>query len=274
MGGERLKFAKIFGTMIGLAMMLTVIGGCATSNQATVAPPPQVMELNVSAALGLKEVLLDIQKNYAALQPNVKIVYNFAAAGALQAQIEQGAPADVFLSAAVKQMDELQKKNLIKSETRKNLVGNQLVLVVPRDSTLNLKDFKDLTLPGVQHFGLGAPETVPAGEYGVEVLKSLGVWEAVKGKAVLGKDVRTLLVYAETGNAEASIVFSTVAATSDKIRLVATAPPGSHRPIIFPGVVLSGSKQPKAAEEFLNYLASPEGMKVFEKYGFNPLTKQ
>ena len=163
------------------------------------------------------------------------------------------------------------KKNLIKTETRKNLVGNQLVLVAPKDSTLNLKDFKDLTQPGVQHFGLGAPETVPAGEYGIDVLKSLGIWETVKNKAVLGKDVRTLLAYAETGNVEASIVFSTVAATSDKVKIVAAAPPGSHKPIIFPGTVLTASKQAKAAEDYLNYLASPEGMKVFVKYGFTPL---
>ena len=259
--------------LIALSACLMLIVGCAAS-QST--PPPAALgpiEINVSAALGLREALLDIEKDYAKQNPNVKIVYNFAAAGALQAQIEQGAPADIFLSAAVKQMDALQKKNLLVASTRKNLLGNQLVLVVPLDSALPIKDFKDLTRPEVQHFGLGAPETVPAGEYGIEVLKSLGVWEAVKSKAVLGKDVRTLLVYAETGNAEASIVFSTVAATSKKVKVVAVAPPGSHQPIIFLGSVLANAKQPKAATEFFNYLASPNGLKAFEKYGFTPLNK-
>ena len=258
---------------VGIILLLLLATGCGPSQSA--APTPSAatpnIELNVSAALGLKEALTEIQKEYAIVRPNVKIVYNYAAAGALQAQIEQGAPADVFLSAATRQMDELQKKSLIKTETRKNLVGNQLVLVAAKNSTLNLKDFKDLTQPGVQHFGLGAPETVPAGEYGIDVLKSLGIWETVKNKAVLGKDVRTLLAYAETGNAEASIVFSTVAATSDKVKIVAAAPAGSHKPIIFPGTVLAASKQSKAAEEYLNYLAGPEGMKVFVKYGFTPL---
>ena len=269
-----IKQARVW--MVGIVLFFGVIlgSGCLGPVATKVPSAAETLEINVSAALGLKEALLDIQKNYEAAHPNVKIVYNLAAAGALQAQIEQGAPADVFISAAVKQMDELQKKNLIKTETRKNLVGNQLVLVVPQGSTLKLKDFKDLAQPVVQHFGLGAPETVPAGVYGIEVLKSLGVWDAVKAKAVLGKDVRTLLVYAETGNAEASIVFSTVAATSNKVKVVAAAPPGSHSPIIFPGAVLANSKQLKAAEAFLNYLSSPEGMKVFEKYGFNPLTKQ
>lgn len=271
-----MNLLKPLTSLVALATSVLLVAGCAPSAPSApkVEPPQaQAAEINISAALGLKEVLLDIQKNYAILHPNVKLVYNFAAAGALQAQIEQGAPADVFLSAAVKQMDELQKKNLIKTETRKNLVGNQLVLVVPLNSKLAVKEFKDLTLPEVQHFGLGAPETVPAGEYGIEVLKSLGIWEDVKAKAVLGKDVRTLMAYAETGNAEASIIFSTVAATSDKVKVVATAPPGSHRPIIFPGVVLAASKEPQAATEFLNYLSGPEGMKVFVKYGFNPLTK-
>ena len=171
-------------------------------------------------------------------------------------------------------MNELQKKNLLAAGTRKNLVGNQLVLIVPKDSKLNLQSFQDLNKDTVQKFGLGAPETVPAGQYGQEVLKHLGIWDAVKGKAVLGKDVRTLVAYAETGNVEASIVFSTVAAISEKVKVAAIAPPGSHQPIIFPGAVLAGAKQPKAAEGFLNYLVSPEGMKVFKKYGFTPLDAQ
>ena len=253
--------------------LLFVIPGCGGS-QPSRQEAAKPLEIMVSAALGLKEVLLDIQKDYAVKQPNVKIVYNLAAAGALQSQIEQGAPADIFISAAEKQMNELQKKNLLVAGTRKNLVGNQLVLIVPKDSKLNLQSFQDLTQGTVQKFGLGAPETVPAGQYGQEVLKYLGIWDAVKGKAVLGKDVRTLVAYAETGNVEASIVFSTVAATSEKVKIAAVAPPGSHQPIIFPGAVLAGAKQPKAAEDFLNYLVSPEGMKVFKKYGFTPLEAQ
>jgi molybdate transport system substrate-binding protein len=261
------------GCLLVLVFCLVLAAGCSSSKLAPTPTAAGPVEINVSAALGLKEALLDIEKDYAKQNPNVKIVYNFAAAGALQAQIEQGSPTDIFLSAAVKQMDALQQKNLLVNSTRKNLLGNQLVLVVPLDSTLPIKDFKDLAKPEVKHFGLGAPETVPAGEYGIEVLKSLGVWEAVKPKAVLGKDVRTLLVYAETGNAEASIVFSTIAATSKKVKIVAAAPSGSHQPIIFPGAVLANAKQPKAATEFFNYLASPNGMKVFEKYGFTPLNK-
>lgn len=252
-------------------MILAMVGGCASS-RTNPTSSPQAVELNVSAALGLKEALLDIKKEYEAKRPEIKIIYNLAAAGVLQSQIEQGAPADVFISAAEKQIDDLQKKNMILPATRKKLVGNQLVLIVPKDSKLGLNSFADLTQDKVKAFGLGAPETVPAGQYGQEVLAHLGIWEKVKPKAVLGKDVRALVAYAETGNVEASIVFSTVAATSDKVKIAAAAPAGSHKPIVFPGVVLSGSKQPKVAEDFLNYMASPEGMKMFAKYGFSPIT--
>jgi len=226
------------------------------------------IELNVSAALGLKEALLDIQKDYEASHPNVKIVYNLAAAGVLQSQIEQGAPADIFISAANTQVDALEKKNLIDASTRRNLVSNSLVLIVAKDSTLDLNGFNDLVKSEVIHYGLGEPQTVPAGQYGVEVLKYLNIWDKVQSKAVLAKDVRTILTYVETGDVEAGIVFSTVAATSDKVKIVATAPNGSHESIVFPGVVLTNSPHHEAAQDFLNYLASPTGMKMFQKYGF------
>lgn len=260
--------------IVGLLLITLIAAGCGGTPKPPQPVAAQPVEITVSAAMGLKEALLDIQKDYEAKQPGVKIVYNLAASGALQTQIEQGAPADIFISAAEKQLDELQKKNLINPATRKNLVGNQLVLIVPKDSNLGLTSFKDLAEDKVKRFGLGTPETVPAGQYGMEVFKSLGIWDDVKAKTVLGKDVRTLVAYAETGNVDASVVFSTVAVTSDKVKIVAAAPPGSHQPIIFPGAVLTGAKQPKAAEEFLNYLASPEGIKVFVKYGFSPLSSK
>ena len=175
---------------------------------------------------------------------------------------------DIFISAANKQVDMLAKKNLINVSSRKNLVSNKLVLIVPKDSTLGLTNFNDLTKSSVIHYGLGELETVPAGQYGMEVMKHLGIWEEVKGKAVLAKDVRTILSYVETGNVDAGIVFSTVAATSDKIKIIATAPKNFHEPIVFPGVVLTNSKNPKIAQDFLDYLTSPTAIKIFKKYGF------
>jgi molybdate transport system substrate-binding protein len=255
----------------GLAAFLVLTGGCGktqTTNVTSPQSPP--IELNVSAAMGLKDALQEIQKTYEA-NHNVKIVYNLASSGALQTQIEQGAPADVFISAAVKQMDELQKKNLLIADTRKNLVGDQLVLIVPKTSQLSVQSFQDLTKPEVKRVAMGVPETVPAGEYAKQVLEKLQVWEMVRDKVVQTKDVHTVLTYVETENVEAGIVFSTVAVTSAKINIAAIAPPGTHQPIIFLGAVLNSTKHQNDAAEFLQYLASPEGIAVFNKYGFKAI---
>jgi molybdate transport system substrate-binding protein len=252
------------------AFIVLVLAGCGPRPE----PAPPKTELNVSAALGLKEALLDIQQEYQRRNPNITIVYNLAAAGVLQAQIERGVPADVFISAARKQMDDLEQKGLLAAATRRDLIGNKLVLVVPGDSKLGLASFRDLAEDKVGRFGLGTPETMPAGQYGVEVLKHVGVWDKVKEKAVLAKDVRQIIAYVETGNVDAGIVFSTVAALSNKVRVVAEAPPGSHQPIVFPGAVLKDAKQPQAAAAFLAYLSGPDAAKIFGKYGFSVINPQ
>ena len=226
------------------------------------------VELNISAAASLKDALLDIQKNYGLKQPNIKINLNFGSSGALQTQIEQGAPADLFISAAVKQMDALEKENLIVKKTRRDILFNKLTLIVPKDSVLNLKDFKDLSREDVKKIGVGAPESVPAGQYAQQVFKNLNIGDTLQGKLVLGTDVRAVLTYVETGNVDAGIVYRTDALISDKIKIVATAPAGSHDPIVYPAAILTHAAQPKVATKFLAYLISPAGKAVFEKYGF------
>ena len=131
------------------------------------------------------------------------------------------------------------------------------------------KKYEDLTKDEVQKISIGETASVPAGQYAQEVLKKLEIWDKVKDKAVLAKDVRTVLTYVETGNVEAGIVYKTDAASSNKIRVAASAPEGSHQPIVYPVAVLSGTKQPKAAEDFLTYLSTPECKTIFEKYGFS-----
>ncbi|MDR3593126.1 MAG: molybdate ABC transporter substrate-binding protein [Negativicutes bacterium] len=254
---------------IAFVTVILLLAGCGAPQSQ--APPQQKAELNVSAAHALKEALTEIQKDYEAKNPGVKLIFNFGASGVLQSQIEQGAPADIFISAAAKQMNDLQQKDLITTATRRNLFGDELVLIVPGNSALGLTSFKDLTKGEVKKFGMGIPETVPAGQYGIEVMKALGLWDDVKDKAVQAKDIGTVLTYVETENVEAGIVFSTVAASSSKVRIVATAPAGTHQPIVFPGAVVAASKQPKAAGDFLDYLAGADGMKVFQKYGFKPV---
>ena len=250
--------------VVGLVLFATVAAGCGKQAPPTAAP----VEINVSAAVSLKDALAEIQANYGKKNPNVKLVFNLGASGSLQKQIEQGAPADIFISAAPKQMDELEAKNLAHKATRRNLVENKLVLIVPQNSTLGLAKFEDVTTAGVQKLGVGEPAVVPAGQYAQQVLQKMGIWEQLKDKTVYAKDVRTVLAYVETGNVEAGIVYKTDAASSTKVKIAATAPEGSHQPILYPAAVLAGAKQQKAAEEFLAYMAGPEGKAVFEKYGF------
>ncbi|MDR7868384.1 MAG: molybdate ABC transporter substrate-binding protein [Sporomusaceae bacterium] len=261
------RTSAIIAGLLAAALLAAGCGGGA--KQAPPAAAVQPVELNISAAVSMKDALTEIQTNYQKKNPTVKLVYNLGASGTLQRQIEQGAPADIFISAAPKQMNDLEAKNLVNKGTRRNLVENKLVLVVPENSTLGLSKFEDITNAKVQKFSMGETATVPAGQYGQQVLQKLGLWDRVKDKAVFAKDVRTVLTYVATGNVEAGIVYKTDAASPGaKVRIAATAPEGSHQSILYPVAILSGAKQGKAAEEFLAYLVGTEAKAVFEKHGF------
>ena len=228
----------------------------------------KTMELNISTAASLKDVMREIQKLYLLKQPNIKINYILGSSGALQVQIEQGAPVDLFISAAFKQMDALEKKDLLLKGTRKNLLENQLVLIVPKDSTLNLKDFQDLASNNVTKIGIGAPGSVPAGQYAQQVFQYFNIREKIQGKMVLGTDVRAVLTYVETGNVDAGVVYRTDAMICDKIKVATVAPAGSHEPVIYPAAIMANSSHPKEAADFLAYLTGSACKAVFEKYGF------
>lgn len=258
---------KYFLGLLSWLTLASILSGCG-GEPALPRTAAQPVELTVSAAVSLKDVLTEIQSNYAKKVSNVKLTLNLGASGSLQKQIEQGAPADIFISAAPRQMDELADKNHIVKVTRKNLVANRLVLIAPQHATVELQKFEDLTNPAVKTLGIGEPAVVPAGQYARQVLQKLGVWDRLMPKMVLAKDVRTVLTYVETGNVEAGIVYKTDAVASTKVKIVATAPEGSHQPIVYQAAVLTASRNQKAAEEFLAYMAGPEGKTVFEKYGF------
>ena len=268
---------KTIGTIfVGMLVASMLLAGCGggkgTAPNAT--DSPKSVELNISAAVSLKDVLTEIQTHYRKKAPHVKLIYNLGASGSLQKQIEQGAPADIFISAAPKQMNELEAKNLVNKSARKNLVENKLVLIVPQNSKLNLKKYEDLQTVEVKQISLGETKVVPAGQYAEQVLVKLGVWDKIQGKIVFAKDVRTVLTYVETGNVDAGIVYKTDAASSSKVKIIATAPEGTHAPIVYPAAILADARQQMAATDFLAYLSSPEGSKMFEKYGFTPLKQQ
>ena len=257
--------------LLGAVTISLLVAGCGGASQPPApkaADAPKPVELNISAAVSMKDALAEIQTNYQKKAPHVKLVYNLGASGSLQKQIEQGATADIFISAAPKQMNELAAKNLVIKATRKNLLENKLVLIAPKDSTLSISKLEDLQNDTVKQISIGETKVVPAGQYAEQALKKLGVWEKIQRKIVFAKDVRTVLTYVDTGNVDAGLVYKTDAAVSKKVKILATAPDGSHSPIIYPAAVLTGTKNQKAAEEFLAYLAGPEGKPVFEKHGF------
>jgi molybdate transport system substrate-binding protein len=222
--------------------------------------------LTISAAASLKEALAETETAYKQSHANVDFRNNLGSSGTLATQIDQGAPADVFLSAAAKPMEELEAKGLIDAGTRRNLLRNSLVLIAPVDSPL--RDFQGLAESSVRIIALGDPASVPAGQYGKQVLTSLHLFEKLNSKFVLAKDVRQVLTYVETGNADAGLVYASDAQASTKVRVVATATDSSHDPIVYPAAVVKGTHNEEAAREFVEYLSSPAARAIFVKHGF------
>ncbi|CAM3556311.1 molybdate ABC transporter substrate-binding protein [Hydrogenibacillus schlegelii] len=232
-------------------------------------------ELVVSAAVSLKDALTEYQPVFEAKEC-VKLRFNFGASGQLMQQIEQGAPADVFISAGAKQVDELEQKGLIDPATRVDVVKNALVMAVkkgvPEDQKLT---FERLKSDHLAKLAIGEPKSVPAGTYAKEVLDHLGVYEEMEKakRLVFGMDVRQVLAYVETGEVDGGLVYRTDAAISDRVEVSDTADPSWHRPIVYPGAVVKGSRHPDKAQAFLRALALGDGQEVLRRYGFEPATK-
>jgi molybdate transport system substrate-binding protein len=194
--------------------------------------------------------------------------FNFASSGTLQQQIERGAPVDVFISAADKQMNALAAKNLIVPSTRRVLAHNELVLIVPRTSRVTVKSFSDLSNPLVRRVAIGAPASVPAGQYAEQMLRKLGLWNSVRPKAVQGKDVREVLTQVALGNVDAGLVYRTDAATTPQVRIVKSAPRGSHRPINYPMALVTSTRNGETARAFLRFLQTQRAKAVLKRRGF------
>lgn len=230
--------------------------------------PTEQVELLVSAAASLTESLDELKTVFEAKHSNVKLIFNYAASGTLQQQIEQGAPADLFLSAGTKQMDALVDKDLINHSLRTNLLTNELVLVVPTDGSVKVLDMEDLTNLG--DIAIGTPESVPAGKYAQQTLTSHQLWEPLQPHLVLTKDVKQVLSYVETGNVDAGFVYATDAAQSDKVKVALIAEPESHDPIEYPMGVLKSTVHPVEAKALYEFLLSEQAKQVFSQYGFTP----
>lgn len=230
-------------------------------------------EITVFAAASMKNALDDVVKAWEdAGHGTVRASY--AASSALAKQIEQGAPADIFISADLAWMDHVEKASAIDPATRSNLLGNRIVLIAAADDAEAVDIAKGLDLAGLLGDGrlaIGNVEAVPAGKYGKAALETLGIWDSVADKLAQAENVRVALKYVATGEAPYGIVYQTDAASDPDVRIVGSFPESSHPPIIYPVALLKAS--PKAAA-FLAFLASGKARPLFEKQGFTVLVPQ
>jgi molybdate transport system substrate-binding protein len=255
-----------------LMAMLITIGLPLLATELAVAADQQ--EITVSAAISLKNAFEEIGKLFEAKHKKAKVTFNFGASGDLVRQIEGGAPVDVFVSAAQKDMDEAEKKGLILPDSRLNFAGNSIVLIMPADSKIRIQTFQDLGLNQVGKIAAGNPKTVPAGRYAEEVFVHFKLLTAIKEKLIYAEHVRQVLDYVARGEVDAGVVYSTdVTVKAKEIRIVATAPEDSHSPIIYPAAVVKSTNKEGLAKAFVSLLISREGRMVLERHGFK-LTKK
>ena len=224
-------------------------------------------EILVSAAASLTDVLKEIATAYQSKSKHT-VKFNFGPSNGLARQIEEGAPADLFFSADLPQMDTLDKNGRLEPGTRKNLLSNQLVIIVPADSKLALTSLKDLLKPDIKRIALAEPSSVPVGVYTSKYLTDEGLWDQVKPKVVPVQDVRATLASVESGNVEAGFVYKTDAAVSKKVKIVYEVPIDKGPRITYPAAIVKESKRKDAARDFMNYVQSLVAKDAFKKYGF------
>jgi molybdate transport system substrate-binding protein len=250
-------------TLAGVSLLLSSTPRAAAQN------PPAVQPLLVSAAISLTDVLQELAPAFSRAQRVPAPQFNLAASGILLRQIEQGAPVDVFLSAGSRQMDALEQAGLLLKGTRRNLISNELVLVVPT-SRRGLLGLRDLTGPRIRRIAIG-DNTVPAGDYAREVLQHYKLTAAVQPKLVPLGSVRAVAAAVASGNADAGFVYRSDVVGVTNLRIAATAPMDSHKPILYSGAVIQRSRQPGISKAYLDGLASAGARNAFIRGGFSPL---
>ena len=271
------RTAGLLGIFLAAAMMTAACGSDNsqetakdTDREKKDAEEPVTILMAAAASLeySMKDELIPMfQKQH----PNITVEGTYDSSGKLQTQIESGMDADLFFSAAEKQMTALKDENLIDRDSVKHLLENKIVLVVPSDKKDAYTKFKDVV--NAETVAVGDPESVPAGQYAREALTSLGLWDQVSAKASLGTNVTEVLNWVSEGSADAGIVYATdAAAKKDSLAVIAEAPEGSlAQKVIYPAGIVTGSAKKEAAQLFLDFLASDEASAVFEEYGFTPV---
>lgn len=236
-------------------------------------PPEQVEqysgEILVNAAASLREPLQKAGELFKAHQPDLTVSFNFAASGALLQQIQNGAPADLFISAAQAQMNTAEEEGLIVAESRFDWLQNKLVVAVPSDSDAEIKSMEDLLQAGT--IAIGAPESVPAGAYAKESMEAAGIWDQLGDSFVQAKDVSQVVAFVESGSAEAGFVYLSDLTGREQAKMAFEVPDDLYTKVIYPAAIIQNSQQQEAAAAFLEYLKTPEAGAVLEEYGFTLL---
>ena len=228
-------------------------------------------EILVAAASSMTPALTEIAAEFENNNKDIRIAFSFGSSGKLAQQIKNGAPVDVFISASTSDMDKLENESLIESDTRSNLTSNSLVVIEKKSANETYPE--DPYSSEIDHFAIGNPDTVPAGVYAKEGLIKLGKWDALEPKFVYGKDVRQVLTFVETGNADRGIVFRSDAQSSGKVEVVAEINAEMHSPAVYPGAVIRGTEHPDAAKTFLDYMKSSEVQQILTNHGFTNLKR-
>ena len=265
------KISLILVFLMVFAFALTGCGGQAEEEApAAEGPTDEAVEVNISAAASLTDALTEIQSEYAK-ESNAILQFNFASSGALQKQIGEGAPCDLFLSASKAHMDTLEEAGLIENDSRKNLLGNSITLIAASEKEGVVQGYESLTSDDVASISIGTPESVPAGKYAQQTLQNLGIWDQIEDKIVYAKDVRQVLEYVDTGNVDCGLVYSSDTIVMETGVIVENLPEDSHDPIVYPAALIKDSAQREAAAKFLDFLQTDYAKGVFEKYGFTVL---
>lgn len=247
----------------------TTEAGTTEAEKAEKEEDPEEVELLVAAAASLKNAYEEeLIPMFQEANPGVTVKGTYDSSGKLQTQIEEGLGADVFMSAAVKQMDALDEEGMIVSDTITDLLENKIVLIVPAGQEGSLSAFEDIA--DAASIALGDPESVPAGQYAQEALTSLGVWDGIQDKVSFGTNVTEVLNQVAAASADAGIVYATDAASmADQVTVVAEAPEGSlAKKVIYPVAVVKATAHEEQAKAFVEFLKTEDAIALFESYGF------
>jgi molybdate transport system substrate-binding protein len=258
---------KLFKSSVALTLMLLGMTSHAADQSHNATKPG----LLVYAAASLTNVMEALGKSYET-ESGQEVKFSFAASSTLAKQVEAGARADMFISADTDWADYLQSRNLLNADTRRNLLGNRLVLIAPADSKVQLKIAPNFSLNsalGKGRLSIGDPDSVPAGRYARAALTALNAWNSITDKLVLGDSVRTTLNFVATGAAPLGIVYETDALIDKKVRIVDFFPDNTHAAIVYPIALTRTARS--GADDFLAYLSKPASQAVFKQFGFTVL---